>query len=259
MPEMDGGEVARRIRDSSLYGDPAVVILSSIGQHDAVHSGPAPPVAAYLMKPVRQSQLMDTMAEVFALKSPAAQSAHAADSMEKSRYQIRAQALVVEDNKVNRRVATGMLKNAGCEVTEAENGRVAIEKMMQNRFDLVFIDIQMPEMDGLEATRRIRAEERWRDVPIIAMTARAMKGDRETCIAASMNDYISKPARSDTLRDMLAKWTGVSSPAGHASGSPPGAGPFAQGSIAEHLRRTDLSCRAGFGKGGGGRRHTGCG
>ena len=124
----------------------------------------------------------------------------------RKRRRFDARILLVEDNLVNRKVATGILKKCECDVTEAENGRVALEVLETKSFDCVFMDVQMPEMDGLEATRRIRADGRWKDLPIVAMTAHAMKGDHDRCLEAGMNDYVMKPVTVDKVKAMVEKW-----------------------------------------------------
>ena len=114
--------------------------------------------------------------------------------------------LVAEDNAVNRKVAAKVLRNYGCDVTTAVNGRLAVELLEQGAFDLVFMDVQMPEMDGLTATKHLREDDRWNDLPIVAMTAHAMAGDQERCLAAGMNDYVSKPVNAAAMHAMVEKW-----------------------------------------------------
>jgi len=118
--------------------------------------------------------------------------------------------LLVEDNKINQRIARLNLEKLGYAIEVAENGEEALTKFHRRRFNLIFMDVQMPVLDGLEATRQIRELEkgisRKHPVHIIAMTANAMKGDRETCLAAGMNDYISKPFRAEELRKVINRW-----------------------------------------------------
>jgi len=116
--------------------------------------------------------------------------------------------LLVEDNKVNRTVAIGLLKHAGHDVVYATNGMEALSALEKDTFDIVLMDIQMPVLDGLEATRRIRSKPQYEKLPVIAMTAHAMKGDKEKCLEAGMSDYITKPINSKKLRDMIKVWTG---------------------------------------------------
>ena len=114
--------------------------------------------------------------------------------------------LLVEDNEVNQMVARRLLEKAGLKVTLAENGLVALQKMEQDKFDLVLMDVQMPEMDGLEATRRIRSDPRFADLPILAMTAHAMREDRAISLEAGMNDHITKPINLPELFQALTRW-----------------------------------------------------
>ncbi|MBF0127801.1 MAG: response regulator, partial [Magnetococcales bacterium] len=120
--------------------------------------------------------------------------------------------LLVEDNELNQEVALGLLQQAGHRVEVASTGQEAVEKLLAHPFDVVLMDVQMPVMDGYEATRRIRQEETLRTLPIIAMTANAMVGDREVCLAAGMNDYLSKPIDPRALSAALAKWMPAAAP-----------------------------------------------
>ncbi|MEM7676706.1 MAG: response regulator, partial [Myxococcota bacterium] len=115
--------------------------------------------------------------------------------------------LVVDDNPVNRKVAARMLKRDGHIVTEAENGRLALQRLREDRFDVVFMDVQMPEMDGYEATQALRAQSDGVGTPVVGLTANAMPGDREKVLASGMNDYLAKPVRSEDLRAAVTRWT----------------------------------------------------
>jgi two-component system sensor histidine kinase/response regulator len=125
--------------------------------------------------------------------------------------------LIVEDKEINQKIACEFLRKKGCSVTVAENGRKALTKLDQASFDMVFMDIQMPEMDGLKATRAIRADERFQDLPIIALTAHAMAEDREKCFEAGMNDYLSKPITPQRLYAMMSGWMPVNQGNGTAA------------------------------------------
>jgi two-component system, sensor histidine kinase and response regulator len=124
--------------------------------------------------------------------------------------------LLVEDNRVNRIVATKMLGRLGCEVTIAENGKIALDILDCKIFDLVFMDVQMPEMDGLTAVGRIRLDGRFEALPVIAMTAHAMASDRQRCLGAGMDDYFTKPVKVEQIQAMIEKWKAgrVGSPSG---------------------------------------------
>jgi len=121
--------------------------------------------------------------------------------------------LLVEDNQVNQLVATSLLRKLGHRADSAENGQEAIQALEQKHYDMVLMDCQMPVMDGYEATRRIRQNPAWKDLPIIAVTANVMQGDREDCLASGMNDYITKPYRRDELRAVINRWRPSGAPA----------------------------------------------
>ena len=171
--------------------------------------------ALTLKKPITADDLFDVVAKVAAYKEALKQQKRAITSQVSSRIQddvvipksIRgAKILLVEDNKINQMVAKELLRLEGFETTVADNGLIAIEFLQKQKFDLVLMDIQMPEMDGFEATRTIRSDERFQNLPILAMTANAMAGDRELSLEAGMNDHISKPIDPDTLYRALVKW-----------------------------------------------------
>ena len=117
-----------------------------------------------------------------------------------------ARILLVEDNEINQELARDVLEDVGIVVEVAENGREALERLSQERFDVVLMDCEMPVMDGYAATRALRQQPQWRDLPVIAMTANAMAGDREKVLAACMNDYIAKPIDIDEVLATLARW-----------------------------------------------------
>jgi len=194
MPGMDGAELAHRIRAAG-HALP-LVLFSSLGRKEAVDTL----FAATLAKPLRQSQLFDTLANLLAHDAaPRAAQPSAKpklDAQMAARHPLRI--LLAEDNVVNQKLALRLLQQMGYRADVAGNGIEAIECVQRQAYDLVLMDVQMPEMDGLEATRRIvaRGPERPR---IVAMTANAMQGDREECLAAGMDDYVTKPIRVDAL------------------------------------------------------------
>ena len=214
MPEMDGLEVERRIREDSRFGLPQIVFLSSLGTRKELGMDAESQAAAFLTKPIKQSVLYNTLQELFPEKTVARnateKSTDESAPHRNERRRFAARVLLVEDNPVNRRVATAILKKYGCDVTEAENGRVALDVLETKSFDCVFMDVQMPEMDGFAATGHIRRDTRWRGLPIIAMTAHALKGDRERCLEAGMSDYLSKPVTMEAVRNMLENWAAKS-------------------------------------------------
>jgi signal transduction histidine kinase/DNA-binding response OmpR family regulator len=206
MPGMDGAMLAARIREAG-HRLP-MVLFSSLGRKEADDS----PFAATLAKPLRQSQLFDTLvgllgsgASADAAPRPAAASAKPRmDAGMAERHPLRI--LLAEDNVVNQKLALRLLQQMGYRADLASNGIEAIECVERQPYDLVLMDVQMPEMDGLEASRRITAKWATSERPrIVAMTANAMQGDREECLAAGMDDYVTKPIRVDALVEALMK------------------------------------------------------
>jgi len=203
MPEMDGLALAAQVH--GLHPELPLVLFSSLGRREA--GGPEGLFNAYLNKPLRQSQLFDTLAGLFA-HDAAPQAAPvlvkpAMDAGMSARHPLRI--LLAEDNVVNQKLALRLLQQMGYRADLASNGIEAIECIARQPYDVVLMDVQMPEMDGLEATRRITAKWPAGARPrIVAMTANAMQGDREDCIAAGMDDYMTKPIRVDQLVASLA-------------------------------------------------------
>ncbi|MHB8898965.1 MAG: response regulator [Thermoguttaceae bacterium] len=203
MPDVDGFMFAEQIRQEPNISRPVIIVLTSGDRPDDALGCQERGISAYLLKPVKQSELFDAMVRALEITShdepaaaPAAQPRHFAAC----------RILLAEDSLVNQKLAVALLERQGHRVTVAGTGRDAVAAMESHAFDLVLMDVQMPEMDGLEATARIRACEKGtgRHVPIIAMTAHALKGDRELCLAAGMDDYLSKPIRTQELFQKLA-------------------------------------------------------
>jgi CheY-like chemotaxis protein len=214
MPEMDGFAVAEEIQKDPTLAGAMIIMLSSGSSGHALDRCRELGIAAYLYKPIRQSELLEALLSAVPcasrpLPAPDPSDSPMAYDSAFGRSDTTAgkglRILVVEDNRINQRVALRMLERDGHHVTIAENGKEALRAIEQNTFDLAFMDVQMPEMDGLETTAAIRARERatGRHLPIIAMTARAIKGDRERCLASGMDDYVSKPVTSAELRRVL--------------------------------------------------------
>ncbi len=202
MPEMDGVALARAIR--SHGAPPPLVLFSSLGRREA---GDAEALfAAFLTKPIRQSQLFDVLAGLFAAE-PAPKAAPAAARIDPSmaaRHPLRI--LLAEDNVVNQKLALRLLQQMGYRADLASNGIEAVESVERQDYDVVLMDVQMPEMDGLDATRAICARWPTGERPrIVAMTANAMAGDREMCLAAGMDDYLTKPIRVERLVEALGQ------------------------------------------------------
>jgi PAS domain S-box-containing protein len=215
MPGMDGVELAGAIKADPAIRDTVVVLLTSVGQWSELRRIEGTRVDASLVKPVRQLQLLNTLATEWSKKiaveysdrstAKRARDATAASTGEFAEFPVRI--LVAEDNVVNQKVAALMLRKLGIRPDLAANGREAIRMFETRPYDLIFMDCQMPELDGYAACREIRSRERsGRHVAIIAMTAEAMAGTRELCIAAGMDDYISKPVTHDEMVQALRKW-----------------------------------------------------
>lgn len=209
MPGMDGLSLARAIKTISSLFPIQIVVISSIGMHEAQELQEALGPIKYLTKPVRQSQLYACLVRALvATEPPAALQRHAESSLVTQPTTVRARVLLAEDNVINQKVAVRMLEKLGCRVDVVANGQEAVAAVAIGGYHLCFMDCQMPEMDGLEATRTIRAQEGQTEVhlPIIAMTANAMPGDRARCLEAGMDDYLSKPVRETDLAAMLEHW-----------------------------------------------------
>jgi len=198
MPGMDGLAVAHAIRTDPNCGSPRVVLLTSLDDLDHVCRDAREEIQACLTKPVRQSRLFDTLMEVSAPRVP-----QAPPPEERG-----ARILLAEDNRVNQRVAKGILSRLGYAIDVVPNGRAALEAAMTGGYGLIFMDCHMPGMDGLEATRLIRRyeEEHGGHVPVIAMTADALQGDRERCIENGMDGYLAKPFTPAQVEALLAEW-----------------------------------------------------
>ncbi len=209
MPGMDGLEVARATKATPALAVPRLILLTSIAQRGQHAESQRMGFAAYLTKPVRASHLFDCIATVMGTPPhDAPMSPITRHSLEETRAQARAKVLVVEDNVVNQKVAIRLLEKCHCRADVAANGQEAIEALSRIAYDCVLMDCLMPDMDGFEATATIRQRESTTGlrVPIIAMTANTMEGDRERCIEAGMDDYIPKPMKVEALRDILQKW-----------------------------------------------------
>ena len=215
MPEMDGETLGRAIKGNPVLRETTLVMLTSVGQRGEASRLTEVGFAAYLVKPVRQSQLMDTLATVWGMRmrktvTPLVTRHTLAESRARTPSRLpsfTARVLVVEDNVVNQKVAARILEKLGCRVDVAANGLEAIKMLDMFPYDVVFMDCQMPEMDGFETTHAIRRRpDSISRLPVIAMTANVLEGERERCLEAGMNDYISKPVTSDDFIDMLQRW-----------------------------------------------------
>lgn len=217
MPVMDGYEAIGRIRRSSkISKQPKIIMVTAPGREKVPAESDKTKPDGLLLKPVTPSLLFNALVEVLC------QSVECADELEKPRPEESPggeislagnQVLLVEDNEINQQVAQEILEQAGLQVDIVVNGQEAVEAVNAGGYDAVLMDVQMPVMDGYEATRRIRREHRFRDLPIIAMTAGAMAGDREKALAAGMNDFVAKPIDIKRLLTVLAGYMRPAAPA----------------------------------------------
>ena len=229
MPEMDGETLGKLIKKDPVLRDTALVLLTSIGERGDASRLEAVGFTAYLTKPIKQSQLYNCLTTIAGLKETPEKEIHVpivtrhsiAENIKK-RFRI----LLAEDDMTNQKVALNILEKFGYSADAVANGREALEELEIVPYDLVLMDVQMPEMDGLTATKEIRNAEcklkeedaaelsafsfqhsaQLKRIPIIAMTAHAMKGDREACLEAGMDDYISKPVNPQELLEVIEKW-----------------------------------------------------
>jgi len=206
MPEMDGMQLAMEIKGDAVLTSTKLILLTSLGIHDKTALERAG-IEATLTKPVRQSDLYDVIMRVMkrSPETPAVPAAQADPVIGQEFGHIRI--LVAEDNIVNQKVAKRMLEKIGCTADVVADGIEAVHALSNVPYDLVLMDCQMPEMDGFEATRQIRLrEEHGKHTVIVAMTANALQGDREKCLEAGMDDYISKPVRHTDLVTIIRRW-----------------------------------------------------
>ncbi|MCA9266410.1 MAG: response regulator, partial [Planctomycetales bacterium] len=245
MPDVNGYSLAEWIRSEEMLADTPIIMLTSGGRPGDASLRERFAIKCHLMKPVKQSELFDAVITVLGVN--AAEKVLPAPE----RTDVRPlgigplRVLLAEDNLVNQRLARGVLEKLGHSITIAGTGIQAIETWENNSFDLILMDIQMPEMDGLEATAEIRRREQPTDahIRIIAMTAHAMKGDRERCLEAGMDDYLAKPIRTQELSEKLLHWFDSGASAGtasHAGGSV--ANPCASGHGVGRIDWTQVRC-----------------
>jgi two-component system, sensor histidine kinase and response regulator len=214
MPEMDGLELAKKIKSDSSISSTKLVIMSSVGRRGDAEEARQAGIEAYLTKPVRQSQLYDALATVMSkpeeeAAAPEEEKQLVTDySLREANAQHRVRILVAEDNAVNQKVAVRMLEKLGYRADVAANGLEAVEALSRIPYSAVLMDVQMPEMDGYEATAEIRRREEGegRRMPVIAMTANAMQGDRAKALEAGMDDYLLKPVKPEDLEAVLKRW-----------------------------------------------------
>ncbi|MGA9290808.1 MAG: response regulator [Anaerobacillus sp.] len=211
MPTLDGIETSKQIMALENVPAPRLVMVTSYGREEVLKTAEDSGLDSVLVKPVTSSILLDTTLSVLR-----ADDGHSDIEEEQAEAQFDvshlrgARVLLVEDNEINQEVALGQLEDAEVQVDVADNGEIAVNMVLSKDYDIVLMDMQMPVMDGLEATRIIRADSRFDQLPIIAMTANAMAVDRERCLEAGMNDHIAKPIDPDQLFGALNRWIGQS-------------------------------------------------
>ena len=206
MPGLDGVETGKRILAATTNAKPPhLIMVTAYGREDVLKQAERNGFENVLIKPVTSSILFDTTAQV--LSSDVQPAEAPAEALPLDVERIRgSHVLLVEDNEINQEVAVGQLEDMELFVDVAENGARAVQMVHDTEYDVVLMDMQMPVMDGIEATQTIRSEDQFQDLPIIAMTANAMAADREKCLKAGMNDHIAKPIDPDALVGALVRW-----------------------------------------------------
>ena len=207
MPEMDGLKAARIIRESiSLERPPKIILVTAYGNEVVSDQAEQAGLLGVLVKPISTSMLFDSMMQAFMEGEPEADKQRSPEEVQLASDFTGLHVLLVEDNEINRELASQLLCDAGIAVSVAENGREAVEKVTTESFDGVLMDIQMPEMDGYEAARVIRTRPELAALPIIAMTANAMAADRAKALAAGMNEHVPKPIDPGELYTAIRRW-----------------------------------------------------
>lgn len=213
MPGMDGEQTAREMIKDPAGKQASIIVLTSMGQRGDASRLEELGCSGYLLKPLRQHLLYDALLAVVGQKTSTGEpgrlvTRHTLSEAKRQGLRI----LLAEDNPVNQKLAVILLQKAGFSVDTVENGRLAVKRVKEGQYNAVLMDVQMPEMDGLEAAAQIRAAEgSGHHIPVIAMTAHALKGDRERCLEAGMDDYISKPLDPKALLKALDRWTAIQS------------------------------------------------
>jgi len=205
MPGMDGIELVGRLRDRPAIEPPAAILVTAFGGNEldeiAEQAG-----LHVLHKPVSQSTLYEAVVTALGYQAAPVRAHTPAHDLA---IRTGCRALVVEDNEINREVAFELIHSCGLEVSTAQSGAEALRKATGGRYDIIFMDIQMPDMDGMEVTRRLKSDPDLRATPVVALTAHAMIGDRQRCLDAGMDDYLSKPIIEQELQRVLVRWLGA--------------------------------------------------
>jgi two-component system sensor histidine kinase/response regulator len=211
MPGMDGEQTARAIKSDPAAKEAKILILTSMGHRGDASRLEALGCSGYLLKPVKQQMLFDAVIAVLGREEDREAGLITRHTLSEQR-KLGLRILLAEDNAINQKLAVVLLQKAGYSVDAVDTGAQALEKVQTNQYSVVLMDVQMPDMDGLEATHLIRELEKntGHHVPIIAMTAHAMQGDRERCLEAGMDDYVTKPLQPKVLFSALDRWTQAS-------------------------------------------------
>ena len=238
MPAMDGFELAERIRRNPALAGAMIMMLTSAGRPGDAARCRELGIAAYLLKPIRKTELLAAILQVLGHARDTTSNLVTRHALREARRHLRV--LLAEDNLVNQRVLLGMLQKIGHQAVIAGTGQEAIRLLQTQSFDVVFMDVQMPEMDGLTATAQIRQAEKksGTHIPIIAMTAHAMKGDRERCLDSGMDSYLAKPITSEQVSDVLDKLFGLQDTSG-----PGCAGDWSSAPVRERVNRDEKVLR----------------
>lgn len=213
MPELNGIEAVTLMREKlESEKQPKVVMVTAYDKDDVKKASNSIDIAHYLTKPVSQSSLYDCLIDLFSSEDRFSELSEAVRTEDNDEFK-GLQVLLTEDNEINQQIAYELMSGKGMEVTIANNGKEALEHLSAGQdgevpFDVIFMDLQMPVMDGYEASKRIRSNSRYENTPLIAMTAHAMVEERERCLNLGMNDHISKPIDPETLYQIIRKWTG---------------------------------------------------
>jgi len=211
MPGLDGLQTSRHIKcDETLRQQTAIVLVTAFGREEVREEAERLQLDGFLVKPVTKSMIVDTLVNVFAETEERSAVAHGQGDGEQNKRLAGARILLAEDNEINQQIAVELLEGAGATVKVANNGKEAVERLSKGsptpEFDVVLMDLQMPEMDGYQATTKLRADPRFTTLPIIAMTAHATIEERQRCLAAGMNDHISKPIDPELLFETVGRF-----------------------------------------------------
>jgi len=205
MPGLDGIETGKRIRALPGIAAPHLVMVTAYGREEVMKQAEEASFDNVLVKPVTPSMLFDSAVQALGSDRPTVREVETKPDRDLDQFR-GARVLLVEDNELNQEVAMGLLESTHMTIDVADNGEVAVRMVGEHEYDLVLMDMQMPVMDGIAATKAIRSNPRFNALPIVAMTANAMEGDRDRCLQAGMNDHVSKPIDPDALYAAVARW-----------------------------------------------------